>query len=134
MRLLEDVVAGGALDLSRTHERAALDADAALTLVASREPAVYRPHLLAGPAPSVHGELRLNPLYEQLPEGDRLRLRLRFPSEEYEDEYGACRRYLAEEVVLDRALVERVVQDGGSAEARDLLRRRVVLDLPRGYY
>ncbi len=132
--LLSDLVKGGPLDLSRRDDAATLDADPALTIVASRDERVYRAHTLEPPPSAVRGELRLNPLYEPSPDGDRVRLRLRFPSEEYEDEYGACRLYLAEEVLVDRSALERVLKDGTSAEATDLIGRRVVLDLPKGYY
>ena len=131
--LLGDIVAGGALDLSRRDDAATLDLDPALTIVASRDEGVFRAHPSAPPS-AIRGELRLNPLYEPSPAGDRVRLRLRFPSEDYEDEYGACRRYLADDVLVDRAALDRVLKDGTSEEASDLIRRRVVLDLPKGYY
>jgi hypothetical protein len=40
-----------------------------------------------------HG-LRLNPLYVAEPVGNRVPPRLRFPSPDYEEEFGACRQYL----------------------------------------
>ena len=76
----------------------------------------------------------MNPLYAAEPDGDRVRLRLRFPSEDYEQEYGACRRYLPDEATIDRASLD-ALKDGTVPEAlADLARRRVIVDLPRRYY
>src|SRR5690606_3523457 len=98
---LDDVVAGGPLDLSRRDDLAALAEQEAVTIVAARDAGAYRAHPLAAREP-VPGELRLNPLYavEALEMG--VRMRLAFPSEHYEEEYGAVRRYLPEELTLDR--------------------------------
>ena len=82
----------------------------------------------------MRGELRLNPLYAVEPDGDHVRLRLRFPSEDYEQEYGACRQYLPETMVFDAAALAALESGQLSAELRELVRRRVLVDLPRNYY
>jgi hypothetical protein len=131
-RLLDDVVAGGPIDLGRHDEPGALDEDPALTIVASRDPRVFRAHAL----PRAHGptgELRLNPLYASESIGAKTRLRLRFPSDDYEEEYGACRRYLPEEITLERPVVEAVAAGSRSPEVVELLDRRIVLDVPPRY-
>ena len=144
--LLADVVKGGPLDLSRRDAPDVLDHDPALTIVATEHPDVFRGHTLE-PAASPRGEFRINPLYSVDVEGDRLRLRLRFPSQDYEDEYGACRQYLPEEAVVGQTAL-RALQAGmrpdapGGVDGRlddlddldDLIRRRVIVDLPRRYY
>ena len=94
-RLLDDVVAGGPLDLARRDSSDALEADPALTMIASRDPTVFRAHALPSDG-APRGELRVNPLYASQRENGALRLKLSFPSEDYEEEYGACRRYLPE--------------------------------------
>ena len=130
--LFEDVVSGGPLDLSRRDDKATLDAAPALTIVATRRPDVFGRHAIA--ARPVSGELRVNPLYAAEPAGDRIGLRLRFPSEDYEQEYGACRRYLPDEATIDRASLD-ALKNGTVPEAlADLARRRVIVDLPRRYY
>jgi hypothetical protein len=131
--LFADVVKGGPLDLSRRDTPAALDGDPALTIVASRDPRVYRPHPLGAPG-HVRGELRINPLYRVEPAGERLRLSLQFPNDDYADEYGACRQYLPDETMVERALVEALAAGQLPPEAAELIRRRVVVDLPRRYY
>jgi len=131
--LLAGIVAGGALDLSRPHAAAALDADTALTIVATRRSEVFRA-FPAAPRPGARGEFRINPLYAEEAEGDRVRLRLQFPSEDYEQEYGAARLYLAEDVAVDRAALAALPAARLPAALADLARRRVILDLPKNYY
>ena len=131
--LLSDVVAGGPLDLTRREPLQALETEQALTLVASRSEEVFRRHPLPALTPG-RGELRLNPLYAATADGPRTRLRLHFPDPDYEDEYGACRRYLAEEVTLEGTTVADVAAGTRSPEVLDLLRRRVVLEMPLRYY
>ena len=131
--LFADVVRGGPLDLSRRDSEDALDRDQALTIVATGRTGVFKPHPLQASLP-VRGELRLNPLYEVERDDDQMRLRLRFPSEDYEQEYGACRQYLPETVMLDAAALAALESGQLSAELRELVRRRVLVDLPKNYY
>jgi uncharacterized protein YbaR (Trm112 family) len=132
-KLLDDVVAGGPLDLSRRDDAATLEGQEAVTIVAARGVDAYQAHPLGAPKP-VSGELRLNPLYagEDLAMG--LRMRLAFPSVDYEDEYGAVRRYLPEELTLDRATVDAVSEGRRTPQVRELLKKRIVLDMPERYY
>jgi uncharacterized protein YbaR (Trm112 family) len=132
-RLFEDVVSGGPLDLSRRESSDSLDREQALTIVATRNPDVFARHPLQKRT-AVRGELRVNPLYAQEPNGDRVRLRLRFPSEDYELEYGACRRYLPEQVDVARQDLELLPGTTLPASLEDLGNRRVILDLPKLYY
>jgi uncharacterized protein YbaR (Trm112 family) len=137
-RLFADVVNGGPLDLSRSDTTADLERDAALTMVASRHPGVYARHALPIPTAAA-GEFRINPLYVQAEEpavaaSSGTRLRLRFPSEDYEQEYGACREYLPEEVALDPAAAAALATGRVSPEIADLVRRKVIVDLPKRYY
>ena len=131
--LLADVIDGGPLDLSRRDGPAALDQDPALSIVASRHPAVFVPHdLERRTAP--RGEFRLNPLYARETGDSHVTLRLRFPSDGYEEEYRACRRYLPDEVVVERAAFTALDAGQLPPDLADLVRRRVVLDLPKNYY
>jgi hypothetical protein len=108
--------------------------EAALAIVATRHPGVFVRHPVE-PVPVMKGEPRLNPLYVAEPEGDRVRLRLRFPSAHYEEELGAARReYLPEAVIVDRRLLAALGAGEFAGELIDLARQRVILDLPRKYY
>jgi len=132
--LLDDVVSRGSLDLSRHDHDATLNADPALTIVATRHAGVFQAHQLDTSSPP-RGILRINPLYHAERDGRRLRLHLRFPSADYEDEYGACRRYLPDETEIDLAEWEALETGAPAAgDLADLIRRRVILDLPRNYY
>ncbi len=130
--LFADVVNGGPLDLSRRDPDESLNREAALTLVATRNDRVFREHPIAE-APVV-GEVRVNPLYAVEDRGDRVRLRLRFPSADYEDEYGACREYLPETLEIARGSLAALAGGPAPPELAQLKRRRVLVDLPRQYH
>jgi uncharacterized protein YbaR (Trm112 family) len=133
-RLFSDVVRGTTLDLTRSEDDDALAAEAALTMIVSDEPGVFARHPVMPPEAS-GGEWRINPLYAISNSGDRLQGRLTFPSEDYEHEYGACREYLPETIDVAAADV-RTLQATGTAPPAlaDLVRRRVMVELPRKYY
>ena len=133
--LFKDVVGGGPLDLSRVDSDKTLEAEQALAIIASTDSRVFTPHTLE-PAPSrPSGEFHVNPLYsaEGSTTGETVRFRLRFPSEDYEQEYGACRQYLPEEVAISRADLDALGRGTVPPGAADLVRRRVVVDVPRRY-
>jgi Methyltransferase domain len=131
-RALLEEVASGRIDLSRRDDERSLTGDPAVAIVASRTAGVFRPHRLDPPRP-LRGELRVNPLYEVSRSAAGATLRLRFPSEEYEREYGACRSYLPEEVALDEAAMQAVDAGAPIDAVAPLLARRIVLDLPPAY-
>jgi len=131
--LFEDVVAGGPLDLTRRDPVDALDREAALTIIATRHQGVFAQHALDTPR-AARGEFRLNPLYAAEPSDGAIRLRLRFPSDDYEQEYGACRRYLDEEAAVARAELDALPAATVSGRLADLAARRIILDLPKRYY
>ena len=129
--LLTDLV-DGRVDLSRRQTEDELRADPALTLVASRQPGVFAQY--AVPSAAVAGVLRINPLYSISRANGAATLRLQFPSQDYADEYGACRLYLPEALDLDRDVLAAL--DAGIRTRRidELRARRVVLDLPERYF
>lgn len=132
--LFGDVVKGGPLDLSRRDPDSVLNQEQALTIVASHHPGVYVQHPLQPPSRTT-GEYRINPLYAVEADGNRLRLRLTFPDQDYEDEYGASRAYLPEQIEIDAAAMQ-ALQSGGRVPSSlgDLVRRRVIVELPKHYY
>jgi uncharacterized protein YbaR (Trm112 family) len=130
--LFADVVKGGPLDLSRRDPEETVNQEVALTIIASRQAAVFQPRPLDAPAP--RGEIRVNPLYTVEPDGDQMRLRLQFPSEDYKQEYGACREYLPDTLLLDRRSLAALADGRVPPDLAPLVRRRVLVDLPRRYY
>jgi uncharacterized protein YbaR (Trm112 family) len=131
--LLSDVVERGTVDLSRIDPAQALDTDPGLTIIASGHPRVFQSHRVDYPR-AVRGRLRINPLYEAVEDGGQVRLRIRFPSTDYEDEYGACRRYLPDEATVAAADVAALESGARPATLEELVRRRVIVDLPTHYY
>jgi len=131
--LFRDVVAGGPLDLSRRDSPATLDADPALTLIATPDDRVFAAHAIASET-APRGVFRINPLYQASTDGTTMQLRLAFPDAAYEYEYGACREYLPEEATIDVAALKRLESGGTIDELSHLIRRRVIVDLPRQYY
>jgi uncharacterized protein YbaR (Trm112 family) len=131
--LFEDVVGGGPLDLSRLDSRETVDQDPALTIVASKHPDVYTTHAIDGPS-GLAAEFRINPLYRVTVEGDQYHLKLQFPNADYEDEYGAAKRYLPADARIPRNALS-ILEDGErTPQLQDLLRRKVIVELPRKYY
>jgi SAM-dependent methyltransferase len=129
--LLDDALAGH-IDLRRQDGAGALSADPALSVIGSRNAAVYADRRLA-PASAVNGRLTINPLYAVTTDNGVAHLRLRFPSSEYEQEYAACRRYLPETATIDAATLAAIDAGIMTPAVEGLRARRVVLDVPVGY-
>ncbi len=130
--LFNDVVRDEHLDLTRLVPDAALDAEVALTMIASEDPAVFAVHPVAAPTRQ-GGEWRLNPLYDVTDTGPRITGVLRFPDADYEYEYGACREYLPATIDVDAAALRALQQGGAPGALADLIRRRVIVALPQRY-
>jgi SAM-dependent methyltransferase len=75
--------------------------------------------------------LRLNPLYTPV-DGSRT-VRLHFPSAFYAEEFGACRRYLPDEVELPEGWAERCQRGEYDERISELFERHVLLELPEDY-
>src|SRR5204863_1232482 len=129
--LFEDVVRRGALDLARHDSKEALDRDQALTIIASRHQRVFARHPVATVAERAAGEFRLNPLYAARPNDARVDLQLQFPSDDYADEYGACREYLPEQVSVEREAIAVLPAETLPQPLAPLAAKRVILDLPK---
>jgi SAM-dependent methyltransferase len=129
--LLADVI-DGHLNLARCDSDATLSADPSLTVIASGREDVFSDTPLESRRP-VRGRLMLNPLYAVTFDERRARLQLQFPSKDYEDEYGASRRYLPDHLVIDRTTLAQIESGVSSSEIDALRERRVVLDLPPHY-
>jgi SAM-dependent methyltransferase len=130
--LLEQALCGR-IDLGVNVPPSVLDADPALTIVAARREDVFATHAVQ-PSLAVRGALRINPLYALQPAHEGTELTLVFPSEQYEQEFGHCRKYLPERLTLDRETLGAIEQGGETPQINDLRARRVLLDLPKGFY
>jgi len=130
--LFSDVVGGVSIDLGRAQSDTDLAGDQALTLIASPVDAVYGPHALATPTSS-GGDWRISPLYELTNDGDQVRGTLRFPDEDYEYDYGTCRAYLPNDVTVAHADLDALNQGTMAPAIADLVRRHVIVELPKRY-
>ena len=135
--LFEGVLGDATVDLTADVAADALGSEPSFTLVASRAPGVFARRQVA-PRTAVTGTLAVNPLYAVSRDGDTTTLTLRFPTPEYEEEFGACRRYLPESLTLAADLTApldaaRLRASLGDAVYDDLRRRLVLIDAPPRY-
>jgi hypothetical protein len=131
--LLNDVLGQAGVDLSRDVTPEQAGDEPSVTLVASGDAAVLQTHGPSDPG-AVTGELRVNPLYRIEQHASAATLTLAFPTPEYEEEFGAVRRYLPETVTLPGRLEGTLDPVAFGAEYLDLRRRRVLIDAPPRYY
>jgi uncharacterized protein YbaR (Trm112 family)/SAM-dependent methyltransferase len=130
--LFNDILGHTAIDLSRDVTPEQAGEEPTVTLLASRDAALFRLHELAGPG-ALTGELRVNPLYRVEQQGAQATLTLAFPTPEYEEEFGEVRRYLPETLTLDADLGGRLEPSQFGTAYTDLRRRRILLDAPPRY-
>lgn len=127
--VFERVVTRQPVDLSPNYSDEELGEEAALFLIATKLDQVFRRYEPAEALP-VSGRLRVNPLYEW--DAETALLRLTFPSPEYEEEFGLCKRYLPERAEIAAAALNDL-SSLPEGELRQLIERCVLLDLPEGY-
>ena len=130
--LIGDILGHTAIDLSRDVTPEQAGGEPSVTIVASRDPAVFRKHHSADPG-ALTGELRVNPLYRVEQRGAQASLTLTFPTAEYEEEFGAVRRYLPDTLTLDADLRGPLQPSQFGSAYTDLRRRRILLDTPARY-
>jgi hypothetical protein len=130
--LLTQVLERRLVDLTYDRSPAGLGTEPSLTLIAGGRDDLFRRYELPA-AQIVAGELRVNPLYRVERRGGSSILTLTFPTPEYEDEFGACRRYLPDRVTVDADLTGTILPAMLGAEGEELRRRRVIIDAPRHY-
>jgi uncharacterized protein YbaR (Trm112 family) len=130
--LFHQVVDGAGLDLGRPASPEQLGATNSFTLIASRQANLFRRYPPA-PASSVAGALMVNPLYSVSLDGSRSVLTLTFPTPQYEEEFGECRRYLPDALTLSGDFTAPVLSLAGDVDVEDLRRRRVLIDAPPRY-
>jgi ubiquinone/menaquinone biosynthesis C-methylase UbiE len=123
---------GRRLDLARQDPQDLLSQDPAFFVVASREPRVFR-HFDIAPPEVATGVLRFSPLYDVALEESQAVLTLRFPSGDYEDEYGAATSYLPALLTVHQDVLAAMRARRITPDVQDLMSRRVIVDLPENY-
>ena len=130
--LFEEMLAVRGVDLTRSITPADLAGEPSLTLVASRRPELFRRYSVPDRL-DVNDVLTLNPLYRAEPAEGGTHLTLRFPTPEYEAEFGAVKRYLPSTVTIADHLRGPLAAADFGPDYADLRRRRVLLDAPHRY-
>lgn len=130
--LFEEVMASRAVDLTRDVEPAGLAGTPSLTLVASRRAELFRRYDVPDRL-DVRGVLAVNPLYRVDPGHRGAQLTLAFPTPEYEEEFGAVKRYLPAAVRIPADPRRTLTPAHFGSEYAELRRRRVLLDAPHHY-
>ena len=131
-RLLREVLEHQVVDLAHDLSPTELGTESALTLVACPRAECFRRYMVPRPV-EVRGELVVNPLYEVERRNGKSILTLSFPTPEYEEEFGACRRYLPNTVTVDANLTGRIEPATLGARYEGLRLRRVLIDAPPRY-
>jgi uncharacterized protein YbaR (Trm112 family) len=131
-RLLTELLADRMVDLTQDVTPAELGSEPSFTLIACRRDDLFRRYHVPV-AQGVTGELRVNPLYRIERQGGSSILTLTFPTPEYEEEFGGCRRYLPETVKVDADVSGVIVPATLGSAYEDLRRRRIVIDAPPQY-
>lgn len=134
--LLTALLDDDAVELTPAVTPEVMGAENSLTLVASADASLFRRYTVPA-ATAVSGALVVNPLYAVTQTARGSTLTLTFPTPEYADEFGACRRYLPDTLdvpadltgPLDPAALEAAL----GADYAALRRRRVFIDAPRHY-
>ena len=130
--LLENLLAHRRVDLSPATSPQDLGDESSFTLVASRDPDVFREYELPDES-GVTGELRVNPLYRVERRGESSILTLTFPTPEYAEEFAECRRYLPDSLTVRANLTGLITPSIVGSDYAELRRRRVLLDAPPHY-
>ena len=134
--LLAPLLDREAVDLARPVTPAEMGSEPSFTLVASHDPALFRAYHVPTRA-AVTGALVVNPLYRVDRSTSGSTLTLTFPTPEYAEEFGGCRRYLPDtlDVAADLSgpLHAVALEAALGAEYLALRRRRVLIDAPLRY-
>lgn len=129
--LLDGLLNRRLVDLSVEYSDKDLEDESAFVLIATRLPGLFRRYEL--PAPEhVSGVLAVNPLYALERDGERVFLRLRSPSPEYDMEYDV-KRYLPDRLELSERMLQNLGTGRFEGESKALAERHVLLDVPAAY-
>lgn len=133
IRLFDDVVERRVVDLTRDVTPEQLGSESSFTMVASPRADLFRRYEVPEDR-TIAGELAVNPLYRVEKSGGSSVLTLEFPTPEYEEEFGACRRYMPDQVTVAADLTGKVRAESLGSRYAELRDRRVLIDAPVGYW
>ncbi len=131
--LLTEVLEGRPLDLSTEAPLDALVGEPSLTLIATHNADLFRIYEPRAVSSNIVGALAVNPLYRVEHSNGASVLTLTFPTPEYEEEFGECKRYLPATVRVPADLTAPFDASTLGADYPELRRRHVIIDAPRHY-
>jgi uncharacterized protein YbaR (Trm112 family)/SAM-dependent methyltransferase len=131
-QLFDGVLNQRTVDLTRSASPTEIGTEPSFTLVASSRENLFRKYVVSD-ARDIRGELKVNPLYRIDLQLDSSVLTLRFPTPEYEEEFGACKQYLPSTVTVPGDLTGPIVPGALGPHYEELRRRRVIIDAPPDY-
>lgn len=130
-RLLSEVLEHRVADLTRDRSPEELGNEPSFTLFSGPADLFHRYEIPA--AAGVIGELKVNPLYRVEHRDGSSLLTLKFPTPEYEEEFGACRAYLPDTLTVDADLTGTIAPGTLGSAGEELRRRRIIIDAPPHY-
>ncbi|MCY4025593.1 MAG: methyltransferase domain-containing protein [Acidobacteria bacterium] len=130
--LFEDLLAARAVDLTRSRAPHDLAGVPSLSLVAGLRAELFRSYHVPDRL-DVNDMLSVNPLYHAEPTPGGTCLSLRFPTPEYEAEFGAVKRYVPSTITVAADLNRPLAPADFGPDYPNLRRSRVLLDVPHGY-
>lgn len=131
--LLNDFLKCNTLDLKRNLTPETIGREPSLTIVATEQQSLFREYSVTQ-TDAVTGSLQVNPLYRVTRQGNTSVLTLTFPTPEYEEEFRACQQYLKDTVTVNADLTNPISLEELGSDAKDLMRRYILIDAPPHYY
>jgi SAM-dependent methyltransferase/uncharacterized protein YbaR (Trm112 family) len=123
-------------NLSMQPETQYLNQKPLLSIVASPHSERFRDYGMFVEPPHAKGRLGINPLYKVEVgenEGERVRLRRRFPSRFFEDEHAECKNFMPDEVETDSATLRDLAEGNRTAAIESLIERYILLGMPDNF-
>ena len=130
--IVEDFVLRGRLDLSKRYSKEQLNSADAILMMAGADSDCFEG--LWKDILGIKENLIINPLYKMKKKGDKILLERKFPSESFRREYPLTEQYLPQKCTIDKIFVNgRMVCVSDSDEIEDLMRKFVVINVPKNY-
>jgi len=130
--IVNNLISTKTIDFSCDATSDELNTASSLALLATRNSHFFRRFSLYEEW-NVTGVLRTNPLYEVDYKNGQSTLTLRFPTEDYENEFGESKRYLPTTLSVSGDLRSPLLPAQFGSQYSELRHRRVLLDLPLRY-
>jgi SAM-dependent methyltransferase len=130
--MLDNLLDNSIVDLAGNVPAEELRESPSITLIAHSGAYGFTSRAVAEPH-EIFGVLALNPIYRTQSAGSETIIHLACPSEDYANEYAAQLRYLPERMTLSVDLSQPLTPALFGKDYKELVRRKILLDVPPGY-